>query len=188
MWDRPYSISSSAASLLDIAPPVRGQFGMATRSMKAARAAPNGGEERVLALMKRVQYRCYLRIEQALAPLGVAEVQYRLMATLKNRKEMSAAELSRLYEVRPQTMFKQIALMESKGLIRRAASKTNKRVLELELSEKGLRVLAECDARAAAIEEKLFRSFSRGELAIYRELMMRMLKAVRARTAVRGQD
>jgi DNA-binding MarR family transcriptional regulator len=142
----------------------------------------------VLALVKQVQYRCYLRVEQALAPLGVAEVQYRLMATLKDRKEMSSAELSRLYEVRPQTMFKQIALMEAKGLIRRTASKTNKRVLEVELSEKGRRVLAECDVRAAAIEEKLFRNFSPGELAIYRELMMRMLKGVRARAAVRARD
>ncbi len=161
---------------------------MATRSVKTSRTAPRGGQDSVLALIKQVQYRCYLRVEQAMQPLGVAEVKYRLMATLKQRKEMSSAELSRLYEVRPQTMFKQIALMESKGLIRRTASKTNKRVLELELSEKGQRVLAECDARAAAIEEKLFRNFSRGELAIYRELMMRMLKAVRARAASRARD
>ncbi|MEJ0023521.1 MAG: MarR family transcriptional regulator [Alphaproteobacteria bacterium] len=114
---------------------------MAKRSVKTSRTAPRGGQDSVLALIKQVQYRCYLRVEQALQPLGVAEVQYRLMATLKQRKEMSSAELSRLYEVRPQTMFKQIALMESKGLIRRTASKTNKRVLELELSEKGQRVL-----------------------------------------------
>lgn len=133
----------------------------------------------MLALMKQVQYRSFLLLERALTPLDVSAVQFRILTTLKHRRRISSAELARLYDVRPQTMFKQVAMLEAKGLIRRDVSETNKRILELELSPAGEKVLAECAACAASVEKDLFAELTAGEAAMYRELMTRMLATAR---------
>jgi DNA-binding MarR family transcriptional regulator len=157
------------------------EHGAARRGEKRKRPGPDRTQRRTLALIKQVQYRSYLRLEQALQPLGVSAVQYRILATLKQRRRMSSAELARLYDVRPQTMFKQIAALEEKALIRKYVSDAHKRVLEIELSAKGESALAECTTRAAAVETQLFHDFTEGELAMYREMMVRLLDAARSR-------
>lgn len=148
---------------------------------KEIRGAPDRAHAPTLALMKQVQYRSYLLLERALEPLGVSAVQFRILTTLKQRQRISSAELARLYDVRPQTMFKQVALLESRGFIRRDVSEANKRILELELSPLGESTLTECAAHAAAVEKSLFTDFTAGELGMYRELMTRMLTSARDR-------
>lgn len=154
--------------------------GAVGNSTKRARAAPDRAQSPTLALMKQVQYRSFLLLERALQPTDVSAVQYRILTTLKHRKRISSAELARLYDVRPQSMFKQVAVLEAKGLIQREVSEANKRVLELALSPKGESVLTECMACAADVERALFQEFTAAEHAMYRELMSRMLERARA--------
>src|SRR5512140_39910 len=104
---------------------------------KAARANADRSTQSILHLVKQVQYKAYVRLESVLNPLGVTAVQFRILTTLSTRPNMSSAELARLYDVKPQTMIKQIALLESKGLIDRRVSDANKRLLELSLTEAG---------------------------------------------------
>jgi DNA-binding MarR family transcriptional regulator len=149
------------------------------RAGRVLRASPERAKSPMLSLLKQVQYRSFLLLEQALAPLNVSAVQFRILTTVKQRRRISSAELARLYDVRPQTMFKQVAVLESSGLIRRGASVANKRILELELSPAGERVLAECALAASALEQELFAGLTGGELGMFGELMTRMLKAAR---------
>ena len=150
-----------------------------TRAGRVLRASPERAKSPMLSLVKQVQYRSFLLLEQALAPLDVSAVQFRILTTVKQRRRISSAELARLYDVRPQTMFKQVSVLENNGLIRRGVSETNKRILELELSPSGERVLAECALAASALEQDLFAGFSSGEISMYGELMTRMLKTAR---------
>lgn len=146
---------------------------MPARKGAADRPAPN-----ILYLLKQVQYKAYLRLERALQPLGLTSVQYRILSTVAYRNRISSAQLARIYAVKPQTMFKQIALLEAKALIRRSTRETNKRVLELDLTPEGVAVLQACDAQVEALERELLSIFSPGEQAIYRELSMRMMKSM----------
>jgi len=145
---------------------------------KGAASASDRPTPNILYVLKQVQYKGYLRLERALQPLGLTSVQYRILSTVAYRNRISSAQLARIYAVKPQTMFKQITLLETKALIRRSTGATNKRVLELDLTPAGEEALKACDAQVEALELELMSIFSPGEQAIYRELMMRMMKSM----------
>lgn len=130
---------------------------------------------RTLYLVKQVQYKTFVRLEDALASTGITTAQFRIMFTLAQRAKRSSAELSRMFGVKPQTMIKQIAILESRGLIGRAVAPSNKRVLEVELTDEGSRVLADANARAIALEDDIFSVLSRTEIDQYRATMIKLL-------------
>lgn len=130
---------------------------------------------RTLYLVKQVQYKTYVRLEDALAPTGITTAQFRIMFTLARRTKRSSAELSRMFGVKPQTMIKQIAILEARGLIGRANAPSNKRVLEVELTAEGERVLTDANRRAIAVEDDIFSVLLPTELEQYRATMIKLL-------------
>ena len=72
---------------------------------------------RTLYLTKQTQYKTFLRLEAELQQLGVTTTQFRILTTLSHGGNFSSAKLSRMFGVKPQTMIKQIAIMESNGEI-----------------------------------------------------------------------
>jgi DNA-binding MarR family transcriptional regulator len=129
----------------------------------------------MLHLIKEVQYAAYVRLEHALRPFGVTAVQFRILSTLAHQERLSSAELGRIYNVRPQSIIKQIAPLEEKKLIRRRPATNNKRVLEVELTPRGREVLEACNSAGARLEADLLAPFSGGEQALYRELLLKVL-------------
>ena len=136
-------------------------------------------EPRTLYLIKQVQYKTFLRLEAALQPLGVTTTQFRILTTLSHLERHSSAGLSRMFGVKPQTMIKQIAILESNGLIERKLAKGNKRVLEVTMTDAGRVALRACDQAATAVETAIFDSFEAGELKTYRTLMLKLLASLR---------
>jgi DNA-binding MarR family transcriptional regulator len=134
---------------------------------------------RTLYLVKQVQYKTFLRLEAALQPLGVTTTQFRILTTLARGDKRSSAKLSRMFGVKPQTMIKQIANLESNGLIERNLAKGSKRVLEVSLTEAGRVALRACDKAASAVEAAIFSCFAPGELETYRALMEKVLASMR---------
>ena len=134
---------------------------------------------RTLYLIKQVQYKTFLRLEAALEPVGVTTTQFRILTTLSHLEKCSSAGLSRMFGVKPQTMIKQIAILESNGLIERKLAKGNKRVLEVTMTEAGRVALRACDQAATAVETAIFAPFESGELKTYRALMMKSLGSLR---------
>lgn len=147
-----------------------------------SKSTPNSGSKpvpRTLYLIKQVQYKTFLRLEAALQPLGVTTTQFRILTTLSHLEKLSSAGLSRMFGVKPQTMIKQIAILEGNGLIERKLAKGNKRVLEVTLTDAGRVALRACDQAATAVEAAIFASFEPGELKTYRALMQKLLASVR---------
>jgi DNA-binding MarR family transcriptional regulator len=142
-------------------------------------SAPATPQPRMLYLIKQVQYKTSVRLEAALQPLGITAAQFRILATLIHGEKRSSAELSRMFGVKPQTMIKQIAILESDGMIERHLAKGNKRVLEVSVTEAGRTRLRACDKAAAAVEEQIFAAFEPGDLDEYRALMMKLLAGLR---------
>lgn len=156
--------------------------GMAKKHRHLAKSTPDSASKpvrRTLYLIKRVQYKTFLRLEGALQPLGVTTTQFRILTTLSHGKKCSSAELSRMFGVKPQTMIKQIAFLEGNGLIERNLAKGSKRVLEVTMTEAGRVALRACDKAATAVEADIFASFEPGELATYRTLMQKLLASMR---------
>ena len=146
---------------------------------KSAQSAPVRPVPRTLYLIKRVQYKTFLRLEAALQPLGVTTTQFRILTTLSHLEKLSSAGLSRMFGVKPQTMIKQIAILEGNKLIERNLAKGSKRVLEVTMTEAGRTALKACDKAATAVEAAIFAPFEPGELETYRGLMQKLLASMR---------
>jgi len=155
---------------------------------KAARTTTDRHPPSILHLVKQVQYKTYVRLESVLNPLGVTAVQFRILTTLSTRPNMSSAELSRLYDVKPQTMIKQIALLESKGLIDRRVSSANKRLLELSLTAAGKDALKKLQKDTRALEAELLTPLDGDELEILRGYLTRLLESLSAPNGNHGAD
>jgi len=132
----------------------------------------------ILSLLKQVQYKAFVRLERALQPLGITAVQFRIMSTLGHQTKLSSAQLARLYDVKPQTMIKQITLLEAKGLISRGVGGNNKRVLEVELTELGRDLLGKSERQGLDLEDELLKPFTPGERAMFREFLLKMNRSL----------
>ena len=155
---------------------------------KTARTTTDRHPPSILHLVKQVQYKAYVRLESVLNPLGVTAVQFRILTTLSTRPNMSSAELSRLYDVKPQTMIKQIALLESKGLIDRRVSRANKRLLELSLTATGKDALKKLQKDTRALEAELLTPLDGDELEILRGYLTRLLASLSASNGNHAAD
>ena len=142
----------------------------------------------ILHLVKQVQYKAYVRLESVLNPLGVTAVQFRILTTLSTRPNMSSAELARLYDVKPQTMIKQIALLESKGLIDRRTSDANKRLLELRMTAAGAAALKQLQKDSRALERELLKALDDEEQTALRGYLQRLLDSLSAFPAPEAED
>ena len=147
---------------------------------KAVRSKADSGAQSILHLVKQVQYRAYLRLESVLAPLGVTAVQFRILTTLSTRPNISSAALARLYDVKPQTMIKQIALLEAKQLIHRRVSDSNKRLLEVDLTPAGVAAVEQLRKDSRALEQELLAPLNDEEQAHLRAYLQRLLASLAA--------
>lgn len=134
----------------------------------------------ILHLVKQVQYRAYVRLEAVFQPLGITAAQFRILTTLSARPGLTSADLARVYDVKPQTMIKQVALLEAKGLIDRTVSASNKRLLELRLSTVGEASLKLCHTQARALEDELLAPLDPAEQDQLRDQLLRLRDALRA--------
>lgn len=156
--------------------------GMAKKQRQPSRSTQNSASKpvpRTLYLIKLVQYKTFVHLEAALQPPGVTPTQFSILTSLSHGEKRSSAELSRMFGVKPQTMIKQIATLQSNGLIERNLAKGSKRVLEVTMTEAGRVALRACDKAATAVEEAIFASFEPGELETYRALMQKLLAGMR---------
>ena len=144
-------------------------------------AAPGQADNRdasILHLVKQVQYKAYLRLEEVFRPLGITAVQFRILTTLSALPATSSAELARLYDVKPQTMIKQVAMLETKKLIERATAEDNRRRLELRLTPAGEKVLRECRESSLAVERQILDPLGADEQRLLSGLLARLLLAM----------
>ncbi len=139
---------------------------------------PDDAAPSILHLVKQVQYRAYVRLEAVFQPLGITAAQFRILTTLSTRPTLTSAELARFYDVKPQTMIKQVALLETKGLIQRRESAANRRLLELTLSPRGRDCLARCQAEARRLEAEVLAPLAAAEQTVLRDALSRLNDAM----------
>lgn len=137
---------------------------------------PNLGS--ILSLVKQVQYKAYVWLEAAFEPIGITAVQFRILTTVSSRPGLCSADLARIYDVKPQSMIRQIALLENRGLIAREMSSANKRLLELTLTDKGRATLDACHTAAQKVEHDLLQSLSGAEQDQLRTILQTLQRSI----------
>ncbi|MBP2370641.1 DNA-binding MarR family transcriptional regulator [Pseudonocardia parietis] len=108
-----------------------------------------------LYLVKRLELAIRARMDEALRPHGLTTLQFTALTALRERDELSSAQLARRSFVTPQTMNEMVRWLENHGFVVRRRDPDNRRVLLLTLTDGGRDLLERCDPLVAAIEEEM---------------------------------
>jgi DNA-binding MarR family transcriptional regulator len=113
------------------------------------------GPRNLLFLYIRIFFAIRTRSEEALKPHNLTPMQFTILATLGRTSGLSSAELSRRFNVTPQTMGEMVANLERRALLERGQDAANRRALKLSLTDAGWRLVKACDTEMEKVEADL---------------------------------
>ena len=113
-----------------------------------------------------------LSLERALAELHVTGAQFVVLTMIEAYPGASGADVARLALLTPQTVHGITANLESRGFIARAPHPEHGRVQQLGLTPRGRALLAQCRARAHALDATLSEGLSASEEAVVRRWLV----------------
>lgn len=134
-------------------------------------ASSTGRTPRVAYLVKRVERGLRARLDRALAPLGVTTPEYTALSILADRVGISSAQLARRVFVTPQAMNQIVLALEGRGILRRRASPSHGRVMEISLTSRGRALLDACDEATLPVEKHLLDALSREDATALRRVL-----------------
>ena len=141
-------------------------------------AQPPGGKPlRLSYLIARLDRVIYQRLVACVKPHGVNVPHYTALSILGRRNGLSNAQLARRSYVSPQGMNQVLDELIRLGLVTRRQSRTHGRVLHVQLTARGRRVLAACDTAVDQMERDMLQDIRADEL---RQLMNSLLACVHA--------
>jgi DNA-binding MarR family transcriptional regulator len=114
------------------------------------------------------------------APYGVTADQFVVLATLIDGTVRTQAEVCRRTYSDPNTIGAMLALMESRGLVRRRRHPTDGRARTVALTRKGKQVFAKVWAGGEAFRARMLALFDEAEVEIFLRLLRRILQEVPA--------
>jgi DNA-binding MarR family transcriptional regulator len=114
------------------------------------------------------------------APYGVTADQFVVLAALIDGTLLTQAEVCRRTYSDPNTIGAMLALMESRGLVRRMRHPTDGRARTVALTRKGKQVFAKVWARGKAFRARMLALFDEAEVEIFLRLMRRIIQEVPA--------
>ena len=134
-----------------------------------------------------ITYRCVMRFrENALADIGLAGCQTPYLTALYRQPGISQEEMARQLNVNKSSVTRQLAILESKGYVRREPSGTDKRILLVYPTEKALSVKVRLYGCYHDWNTYLTQDFTDEEQELLSRLMVRI--ADRAEDYVKGGD
>ena len=111
-------------------------------------------------LLRQAQAASRLRMERALAGLGVTPPQFVVLTMLKAYPGLSGADLARVALLTPQTVGVIIRNLERAGAIRKTPHPVHGRLLKWTLTRRGLALLGKCRRQVLALERRLVAGLS----------------------------
>jgi DNA-binding MarR family transcriptional regulator len=133
--------------------------------------------------LKRVEQELMAAKHAAVKVAGLTVPQYAALYVLAGNPGMSGAALARACVVSPQAMTGVLKNLEERGLVERTPHPWHRNVLETRITDEGRAALETADARASAIERRVFDEFSPDERDTLRALLARFAKAIQAEAA-----
>jgi DNA-binding MarR family transcriptional regulator len=126
---------------------------------------------RTVYLIKRIETEVTLRMNKALAEFGITLAQFIVLNFINDHQaDLSSAQLSRRFEMTPQSMNETVSTLQRKELIAKNTDTENKRILRISLTEKGISTLNDCNIAIDEVEKILFSPLSATDLESYRTI------------------
>ncbi|HVY81289.1 MAG TPA: MarR family transcriptional regulator [Steroidobacteraceae bacterium] len=139
-----------------------------------------------LYLLKRAELAVRSCVEVALAELDLTPTQFLMMLRLRDRREVSAAELAREIGVRPQSILEILAPLERKRLIKREASREHRRILHTRLTAAGEKLFADALKVAARLESQLLANVRADQVVPLQEALSNLWECAEKHELYRG--
>jgi DNA-binding MarR family transcriptional regulator len=113
-----------------------------------------------------------LRMERALADLGITPPQFVVLTMLAAYPGLSNADLARLALLTPQTVSVIVANLERSGAITRRPHAVHGRIQHIDVTADGQALLKTCRTRVKTIEAELIAGFSPEEEQVVRRWLV----------------
>lgn len=164
--------AAGAVSVLEPTAPTRARSRAPADAGPLAEAADPPSQWGMIYLLARIFYAMRQRTEDALKPYNLTPMQFTIMSTMFRWQGLSSAELSRRFNVTPQTMGEMIGNLERRGLVERAQDPSNRRALRLNLTDEGVRLFRVCEQAMHDVEAAMFEDMSTREFEALRTRMV----------------
>jgi DNA-binding MarR family transcriptional regulator len=139
-------------------------------------------EPRTLYLIKRIETEAANEMSRALSAHEITPLQYAVMSFVDTDGEhFSSAQLSRRFTMTPQSMNEIVTILERKDMIEKSSDPNHKRVLRLNLTEKGKAILLDSNTVLDTVEETLFKGLKEKELLAFRATIAKILENIRGK-------
>ncbi len=111
-------------------------------------------------LLRQANASVRLSLDRALEDFGVTLPQFSALTMIASYEMLSSADLARLSLLTPQTVNVIVRNLEERKAIRRKPHPVHGRILVLEMTDDGRKLLAQCRTRADKVEARLRRMLS----------------------------
>ena len=143
---------------------------------------------RVSYLFKWVERGLRIRLDEALATLGVSTPEYTALSVLGRRDGLSSAQLARRTLVSAQAMNQLVIGLERRGLITRTADLDHRKIQRASLTPAGRQLLAACDRASEPVEDQVLSGLSGAEVAELRRLLSTCVISLQPRFDTRRSE
>ncbi|PRY41685.1 MarR family winged helix-turn-helix transcriptional regulator [Umezawaea tangerina] len=135
---------------------------------------------RIAFLVRMLSNTMNQQIERALRPLDLTQAQLAALAQLAINApaRLSSAELGRRAGVTPQGMWAAISNLEQRELVQRSPHPTHGRVLEIDITQRGIEVLEQAQELTAPVDARAMAMLAEDEQRQLRALLLKTMTAM----------
>jgi len=117
----------------------------------------------------------FAQIEKELAPLNITSAQFKIIIGIAHERASTLSEFARFFDYDPGAMKRLIDRVEEKGLIRRAPSLVDRRLIHLELTDAGKAMYPLIMQAVIKVNKKMLEGFSDVETAQFQFFLQRVI-------------
>jgi DNA-binding MarR family transcriptional regulator len=121
----------------------------------------------------------FSEIEKELAPLNITPAQFKIVIGIAHERARTLTEFARFFNYDPGAMKRLIDRIEDKGLIRRVPSETDRRIINLELTDAGRALYPPILEVVTKVNRKMLEGFSDVEVAQFQYFLQRVIANAR---------
>ena len=126
-------------------------------------------------LLRRLYASMQRHFEKRMQPLDLTAMQWGPLLLMAEGRASTAAELARGMDIDTGAMTRMLDRLEAKGLVARARSASDRRVVQLELTAEGAQVASQIPHQLADVLNLHLRDFKADELHMLMGFLQRMI-------------
>jgi len=138
-------------------------------------------------MLGRVRTAMLDALDERLAPLDLKTADYIVLAILANGGSATASTVCSFLAHDPGAMTRKIDVLESRGLVRRVRSESDRRAIKLELTPEGKKLYPKALAIGVGVANDFLRGFSKAEVKTLESMLKRMHENSEVLSTVEGK-